>query len=240
LDRASDAALIKLLAALPSMSRRGAEAARQRIYVDTGGWRQPDEAFPFLAALQEAIGQERKVRLTYQRGHDSSVERLADPLGLVAKGSVWYLVAAVEGDMRTYRVSRVQDVQLTDEPCVRPPGFDLAAYWAQSTAEFKAALPRYPAAVRVAPDILPRVRQGGHYTRIEREHPPGAAGWVRLDMNFEEEHNACEYVLSFGPQIEVLEPLSLREKVANQAAGILALYAQSAYAALDRDDTHAT
>ena len=39
LHQASQAALIKLLAALPSMSRRDAEQARQRIHIDTAGWR---------------------------------------------------------------------------------------------------------------------------------------------------------------------------------------------------------
>lgn len=224
LEKASEGALIKLLAALPSMSRRGAEYARQRIYVDTGGWRQPDESYPFLQTIQEAIWQERKLRLTYRRSDGAGVERLVDPLGLVAKGSVWYLVAAVEGEMRTYRVSRVQNAVLTGEPCVRPPDFDLAAYWVQSTAEYKAHLPRYPATVRVDPDILPRIRSGGHYTSIEREHPPDADGWVRLDMNLEVEENACEYVLSFGSQVEVLEPQSLREKILRLADSILALY----------------
>ena len=36
-----------------------------------------------------------------------------EPLGLVAKGSVWYLVATVDGQSRTYRVSRVQEAAVT-------------------------------------------------------------------------------------------------------------------------------
>jgi predicted DNA-binding transcriptional regulator YafY len=47
-----------------------------------------------------------------------------------------------------------------------------------------------------------------------------------VDMLFEEEHNACEYVLSFGPRIEVLEPQSLRDLVRHAAEGIVALYAR--------------
>ena len=226
LDRASEAAFIKLLAALPSMSRRDAEYARQRIHVDPGGWRQPDEAIHFLPTLQEAIWQERKVRISYRRGDGSTVERVVDPLGLVAKGSIWYLAAAVEGELRTYRISRVQDAQLIDEPCVRPPNFDLAAYWERSSAEFKANLPRYPAALCVDPDILPRMRAEGRYARIEHEYPPGTDGWIRLDMMFEEEHGAVEYVLSYGPRIEVLEPPALREEVIRQAESVVAFYAQ--------------
>lgn len=225
LDKAAEAALIKLLAALPSMHRRGAQDVRQRIHVDAAGWRQSEEAVPLLPTLQEAIWLERKLRFTYERG-DGGVERLVDPLGLVAKGSIWYLVAAVEGELRTYRVSRMQSAVVLDEPCARPPDFDLAAYWERSTATFIVNLPRYPATVRVDPAILPSIRQGGRYARIEREDPPDADGWIPLAMLFEEEHNACEYVLSYGPRIEALEPAALREQVIQAAEDVVALYAK--------------
>ena len=70
-------------------------------------------------------------------------ERVVDPLALVAKGSVWYLVAAVEGEPRTYRVSRIQSATVLDEPCVRPAGFDIAAYWERAPTEFQATIPRF-------------------------------------------------------------------------------------------------
>jgi predicted DNA-binding transcriptional regulator YafY len=226
LDKAADAALIKLLAALPAIGRRGAEYAAQRIYVDTGGWRQSQESVPLLPTLQAAIWQERRLRLVYARSDGANVERLVDPLGLVAKGSLWYLIAAVGGDIRTYRVSRMRDAELTEEPCVRPPDFDLAAYWAQSSAQFQANLPRYPAVLRVDPAILPRMRSEGRYTRIEREGPPDNQGWVRLEMLFEEQFSACEYVLSYATRMEVLEPVELRELVVGAAEGIVAMYAR--------------
>lgn len=221
---ASETALIKLLAALPSASRRDAEYARQRIHVDPTGWRQPEEAVPCLPALQEAVWQERKLRLIYGRGGGAIVERLVDPLGLVAKGSVWYLVAAVEGEIRTYRVSRVRDVCPADEPCVRPPDFDLATYWARASAAFTAGLPRYPATLRADQAILPRIRQLWRYARIEREEPPDEAGRVGLTVHFETEEEACEYVLGCGARIEVVEPPALRERVIERAADVVAFY----------------
>jgi predicted DNA-binding transcriptional regulator YafY len=226
LDQAAEAGLIKLLAALPSMARPGAEHARQRIHVDTGGWRQSEDEVALLPALQEAIWQERRLRLTYERGDGTTVDRLVEPLGLVAKGSLWYLIAAVDGDIRTYRASRIRSAAATEERFSRPPDFDLAAYWEQSSAQFKANLPRYPAALRIDPAIVARVRTEGRFARVEREAPPDAEGWIRLDMLFEGRHHACEYALSFGAQVEVLEPRELRELVARAAAEIVALYAQ--------------
>jgi predicted DNA-binding transcriptional regulator YafY len=227
LEKASDAALLKLLAALPAMQRNGAEYVRQRIHVDVAGWRQSEEAVPLLPVLQEAIWQERKLRFTYQRGDGVAVERVADPLGLVAKGSIWYFVAPVEGEPRSYRVSRVQSAELVDEECIRPPDFDLAAFWSASTAHFYAHLPRYSATLWVEPSALPRVRSGGWYTRFEREEAPDADGWVPVVVLFDDEHSALEYALSFGPQLEVIEPLALREQVVRAAEGIVARYARS-------------
>ncbi|HEY7348605.1 MAG TPA: WYL domain-containing protein [Ktedonobacterales bacterium] len=226
LRQAADAALIKLLAALPAISRSNAEYARQRLHIDGAGWHEAPEAVPYLLPIQEAIWQERKLQLTYQRGDGATVERLADPLGLVAKGSVWYLIAAVEGELRSYRVSRVQSVQVTEQSFVRPPTFDLAAYWAQSTADFKANLPRYPATLRADPAIVPSMRHADRYARIEHISPPADTDdWLTLSMRFEEEHTACEYVLRFGPQVEVIEPPALRQRVIHAAEGIIARYA---------------
>jgi predicted DNA-binding transcriptional regulator YafY len=224
LDRASEAALIKLLAALPAGSRRRAEDIRARIHIDVPGWRPSEESARFLSLLQEAVWQERRLRLTYERADGTAVERVVDPLGLVAKGSVWYLVAAVEGGPRTYRASRIQQAALTDEACVRPKDFDLADYWEQSQVEFRAHLPRYPATIRAHPSIAGRVRSGERFSRVAREHLPDEEGWIRLEMIFEEEHGAREFVLSFGPQIEVIEPAALREQVIEAAMGITNMY----------------
>ncbi|MDX6272703.1 MAG: hypothetical protein QOD28_3926 [Acidobacteriota bacterium] len=226
LEKAAEGAFLKLLAALPSVFRRGAEYARQRIYVDVTGWNRAEETVPLLHRLQEAIWQERRVRMSYARGECDAVERLADPLGLVAKGSVWYLVAAVEGEVRSYRVSRIERVEMLDEPCRRPPGFDLAAFWERSAAEYRAHLPSYRARVRVRREIVARMPYAGRFARIERTGEVDADGWVEVWLRFDVEEMACEYALSFGTQLEVLEPAALREKVFAAARSVVDFYAR--------------
>jgi predicted DNA-binding transcriptional regulator YafY len=175
LHQASEAALIKLLAALPSMSRRDAEFVRQRIYVDTAGWHPTQEDHSYLPVLQQAIWKERKLALTYQRG-DISFDRVVEPLGLVAKGNAWYLIAATDGAVHTYRVSRIRSACITEETCARPPQFDLAGHWAQSSSNFVAALPQFPVTVRIAPDVLEHIYHAGRYARIEHIDAPDAEG----------------------------------------------------------------
>lgn len=150
-----------------------------------------------------------------------------DRLGLVAKGSVWYLVAAVEEDVRSYRISRVQNAVLLDSHCIRPVGFDLADYWQRSMVEFKANLPYYGITVRVAPEAMSWLRYAGYFARIEQMIDAcDADGWVHISLRFDIEKAACAYVLGFGGQMEVIEPLELRDRVLQAAKEAIALYSE--------------
>jgi predicted DNA-binding transcriptional regulator YafY len=225
LRKAADAALIKLLAAIPTVSRQNAEYVRQRIYIDATSWHATEhDDLSSLALLQEALWREHKLLIAYQRSDTVAVERLVDPLGLIAKGSTWYLVAAIEREIRTYRVSRITRATLQEQASERPLDFDLAAYWTQSSARFVAAMPRYPVTVRVAPDVLERISHAGRYARIEHMHAPDAEGWIELALCFEMEEAACGYLLSFGVRVEILEPLALRAQVITLAENVAAFY----------------
>lgn len=225
LDRAAEGALLKLLAALPAMVRQRADEARRKIHVDVSGWGSSPEAVPCFQAVQEAVWGERRLEMTYERGFDGEpVERRVDPLGLVAKGSVWYLVAAVEEEVRWYRVSRISAARVLDEAARLPEGFDLAAFWERSSAEFKASIPRFYATFRVHPEVLPRLWAAGRFAKVERVGEVDEEGWTRVEMRFQFEEEAAEVALSFGPRLEVLDPPSVREHVANLARAVVAFY----------------
>ena len=161
LKQESEAALIKLQASLPAATRHQADFARQRILIDTSGWREPSESAACLPVLLDALWRSRQIRFVYAKVFSDAAERIAHPLGLVAKGSIWYLIAAADGEPRTYRVSRIRDVAILDEPSSRPPGFDLTAYWESSAAAFREKLPRYYASFRASPAIMRWVRYRG-------------------------------------------------------------------------------
>jgi predicted DNA-binding transcriptional regulator YafY len=224
LEKASDAALIKLLASLPSANRSDAEYARQRIHIDITGWNRPEEAIPLLHVVQEAIWKEHKLRFTYSRHGCDDIERLVEPLGLVAKGSVWYLVASIEGEIRNYRVSRITSAEIKDEKFTRPEGFDLPACWEKSNVEFKAQMPKYYATLRVSPDVLPRMYIAGRFARVEKVGEAEEDGWIKVWMRFHMEWDASEYVLSFGSKVEVVEPDELRESVIRMAKSVIDFY----------------
>lgn len=217
LEKASDAALVKLLTVLPAVNRRNAQLASQRIHIDVSGWNRSNEQVPHLPLLQQAVWHDRKVRMLY--GDDCAAERIVDPLGLVAKGSIWYLVAQIEGSIRSYRVSRVQEATILDQPFVRPHDFDLARFWEESSANFKKLLPRFGVVIRTAASIVPFLRTMIRFGGIDSVEPDGD-GLVRLSMHFDAEEVARVVLLGVGDQVEILEPHSLRESVVATARRI--------------------
>lgn len=224
LQSAAESAMNKLLAALPAMQRRDAEYVRQRVHIDASGWSNTQENVHYLPRLQEAIWQERKLKIIYELSTGPIVTPVLDPLGLVAKGSTWYLVALFTGKPAVYRVSRIIDACLLDEASERPSRFDLAAFWAESSAQLVANLPRYPVEVLARPEVVPILRGGGRFSRVEQIEPPDSEGWQRLTIVFETEAEARAHCLSFGPKIRVVAPLALREEVIASARQIAAGY----------------
>lgn len=228
LEKAADGALLKLLACLPATFRQGVDRARQRIHVDVSGWSRREEAVPFLPILQEALWLERYVQITYERGeHGEQVQRVIAPFGLVAKGSVWYLVGAVDGHVRSYRVSRIAHAEILNERTVVPEDFDLAQYWEQSSSAFKANVPNFVATFWVSPAIWQRLWFAGRFARVTETEEVDSRGWRKAVIGFDVEEMACEYAVSFGPYLEVIEPASLREKVITMVQATLEFYRSS-------------
>jgi predicted DNA-binding transcriptional regulator YafY len=221
-----EGALRKLLAALPAAQRARAQRARGRLLVDPAPWMRPAEDAPHLAAIQEAVWEDRQLRLVYRHGTGDTVERVVDPYGLVAKAGAWYLLGAVAGSMRVFRVSRAVDVMPTGVAFQRPPGFELATAWDSQRSRFEAAAPGYGALVRLSAPVLPAFLRvaGAQLLEPAERLPAGADGWPRLRLRFRALGAARAVLLGFGPDVEALAPDELRRELASAAAGLVRLY----------------
>jgi predicted DNA-binding transcriptional regulator YafY len=222
LKQASDHAWTKLQAALPARSRSSAQFLRQRVLIDPRGWRDASESVACLPVLLDALWRERQVRFLYERSGCEASERTVDPLGLVARGSVWYLIAKRDGDIRTYRVSRIRDPQILESRVDGHKDFNLSAYWERSATEFRSQLPQYHATFLVKPSVLRWVRYKGW--RLQAEEPYGAQ--VKIRIRFDAEEEAVQFALSFGGDLEVVDPVELRALVLESAHEIVSKYSE--------------
>jgi len=223
LKQAADAAWLKLQAALPIEMRAQAEFVRQRILIDARAWRDSGERITSLPLVLEALWRGRRLRFDYAANGGAASPRIVEPLGLVARGSAWYLVADRDDQRRTYRVSRIAGAEVLEEASRRPTGFDLAEHWERASTEFRDKLPRFYVTLVATRDALPRVRY--YMRRVEEETDDGDR--VRLRMRFDAEEEALQFALALGASVEVLEPAALRARVLATAESLVRRYAES-------------
>ena len=225
-EEAAERARLKLQAALPAPFREDARRVQERLLLDPDGWFRPPEPVPYLSLLQEGVWSSRRVRMRYRLREGAWVRRLIDPYGLVAKAGIWYVVGAMYGDVRVYRVSRIGEAALTEGTFRRPKEFDLAAFWRQWSAGFDERMGRYEVTVCVPPGGEKRLVDafGEGVYRLLSETEPDEDGRVALCLSFPSAADAVRELLGLGTAVEVVEPPDLRRRMARTAAAVADFY----------------
>ncbi|WP_406367794.1 helix-turn-helix transcriptional regulator [Streptomyces sp. NBC_01546] len=235
------AAQLKLQAALPAPLAERARTIQDRFHLDAPAWFRDADPVPHLARIAQAVWDQRVLHTHYRRW-GGEVHRALHPLGLVLKGGIWYLVAravdsadstesaeAVESvdSVRTYRVSRFLAVDTAADAFERPAGFELAAYWGESTRRLDAVLHQQTADLRLSPRgqrLLPMRFGAAGVRALEAAGPADAEGWVRIRLPVESEAVAVGDLLRLGTDAEVLGPPELRSALAGTVAALAARY----------------
>ena len=211
-DPDAKAALRKLVRALPETFRSDAAAAAEAIVIDTGEWGREQPARPaLLPVLEAAVVQRRRVRLRYAAWNREPVDRLVDPWGLVRKREHWYLVGAVDGAERTYRVDRMLEAEATAEPADRPEDLDLADVWERVTAEVEQRRAGASAIVHVDAGIVPLLRTQFGQQAIEEARLDDVRARVRVTAPTEQ--LLARGLAGWAEYLDVVEPASLRSEL---------------------------
>ncbi len=220
MGQATESTLLKLFAALPHTHRQSVDYIRQRIYIDPHWWWQEQQPLPFLDALQQAVYEDHRIRVTYQHHNGTVVERLLSPYSLVAKMSVWYLIAKRDGALRTYRVSRIRAVEVLDDCFERDADFDLTTYWTTHVQQFRRGLVQYRFTLRLPEPRLSFIE----WYFPGRSHvitPPDDTGYFTTQFETETPELARMFVLGLGTDAEVVAPSELHESVVAVAQEIV-------------------
>lgn len=222
LERGLTQALEKLRGGLADVHQRAADESRSRIHLDQRRWNQPEPPRELLTALRRAVWDDRRLRIRYEDRNRKSTTRTVEPLGLVAKAGVWYLIARSGGELRSFRVERVASAQKLSERFERPADFDLERYWAESSARFAEASRSADCVVtfRAANDALQRV---SYYWPAEIVSEGARESMVRV--TFPGREVAVFQAIAWSEVATLVEPDELREAIARRARQALERHA---------------
>ena len=222
-------AQLKLQAALPADLRERAAGMRDRFHVDAPGWHYDGDSSPCLAAVADAVWNQRRIEVSYRRwAAPTDVTRTLEPHGLVLKAGKWYLVARSAGRFRTYRVNQILGLTTLDSHFERAEGFDLPGYWERSVTDFRAGLHEGQATIRLSPSGLQRMRELMSSAVIQAAGQtattPDGRGWITAVVPVESVEHAHAELLRLGGEVEVLAPRALRARMRQTARSLGRMY----------------
>jgi predicted DNA-binding transcriptional regulator YafY len=222
LGNAATRARNKLLAALPKAGSDEAKRIAGRFHLDTADWYRASRPTPFLARAARAVLDRQMLVMTYQSWSATRDWRV-EPHGLVLKAGNWYLVARGHDKLRIFNVADILTLEALADSFNPPDDFDLAGWWAKSTDEFEMRLRPGIAYLRASPIGLQRLRLLGSFAgeAVAKADPPDDKGWRALALPLETIASAAPMLLGIGPEIDIVEPVQLRETVRNLAAQVL-------------------
>jgi predicted DNA-binding transcriptional regulator YafY len=224
LERGLDRALEKLHGGLADVARRAAEKSRSRIHLDRRRWNQPEPPREILIALRRAVWDDRRLRIRYEDRNRTSSTRTIDPLGLVSKAGVWYLVARHGDELRSFRVERIRSADELNQRFERPAKFDLERYWSESSARFAESSRSGDCAVllRAANAALERIAL---YWPAEIESRGERESLVRI--TFPGREIAVFQLIAWADAATLVEPAELCDAVVASARRALERYGRA-------------
>jgi len=218
---AAVAATAKLDNVLPDALLQEVRQAQRGLLVT--GWLRRDYGpwAPILDDLRRAVARRRRTVLSYQSFRQEVTQRTVDPYALALQWGNWYLVAYchLRGDLRTFRVDRIQQVETREETFEVPASFSAREHLMQMTQERPATY--YRVAVRFEPEVAHVVRE-----RYEewQELTEQADGSVTLAFDASDLAWPCRWVLTYQDKATVIGPPELAAMVRDAAQSIAARY----------------
>lgn len=171
---------------------------------DFSRWGSKSQDNEKFEALKHAIIHHTVIQIVYVNTLANQEKRRVQPLKLLYKAKEWYLKAFClnRQDFRLFKLNRIIRYQLSEETFIPVP------YPAESAQEISCPMIR----LRFSKNAAYRIYDEFTDEQIERQED----GSFIVHANMPQNEWLIGYLLSFGTQVEVVEPLSLRDMLVKE------------------------
>jgi len=179
--------------------------------------------------VSAALLKDMQLDVTYMHSSGKENNYLLNPLGLVLRSGVSYLVASKndKGDVGIFALQRIKKHELTESEVIRPEGFDLQTYINEGHMGFNltGAKPFEPIQIKVIFDAISVKHL--YETRLSEDQVTEELGDgnFKVTATVQETEQLFWWLLSFGFRVEVLEPPELRQKMVDSVQVLAKRYA---------------
>lgn len=207
---------------------KNSNALKQRFYCVKDTLAQPKSTGNTFRVLTSSIIEGHAIRIQYEKITGEKSDRIVEPLGMLAKRGVWYLIARTPGteDMRAYRVDQIDSAYARERMKFEyPQGFTVESYVGDSWGIYSDDEVRR-VVLRFSSRVARRVKNLC-YHHSQRVIEQSADGSLLIEFNVCGHVELVSWILQWGHQVEVIESEDLREKVREAALSIAKQYESS-------------
>ena len=222
IEKLKDSTMIKLLGDSSTYQINEIKNIQNYIFIDMYTWGENplkvDTAI--LSILKEGIWNSKVLNIAYRKINETK-DVILNPLGLVCKRGIWYLIGENNDIIKTYKVSNIESALLTDILFDRPKDFNLEKHWKSSTSNFKSSIPKHTFTFKVNPSIVNHIkaRQFISISNIVVEDDN-----IYMDINFDAIFQGIEFAFGYGKDMEIIYPIDARTEIKKKASEITKLY----------------
>lgn len=184
----------------------------------------PNYPEEIIEAVHSALLSEQQLEINYTSREQGETKTYpVHPLGIVQRGAVTYLVATMYDytDIRLLAVHRIHSAQVLELPAKTPKKFDLAKYISQGAFGFYES-GEIKLVVRFTTPAVEHLYETP--LSLNQQIEPDLVDWVRLQATVPDTAQLRWWLLGFGDQAEVMEPLSLRNEFVNMTQSLHGIY----------------
>lgn len=184
----------------------------------------PDYPEEIIEAVHSALLSEQQLEISYASREQGETKTYpVHPLGIVQRGAVTYLVATLYDytDIRLLAVHRILSAQVLDQPAKTPKKFDLAKYIRLGAFGFEES-GEIKLVVRFTTPAAEHLRETP--LSLDQQIEPDQPDWVRLRATVPDTAQLRWWLMGFGNQVEILEPVSLRDEFVNMTQSLHGIY----------------
>jgi len=175
--------------------------------------------------VYEALLMNKQLLVHYSpRGQEENKEYTINPLGLVLKDGLFYLICTLwdYSDFRLLVLHRILDCQIQDVPAIIPDGFNIDAYIASGELDFSVG---NQIQLKVLFEASAAVHLGERPLSSDQTIEKQDDGRVLISATVIDSSELRWWLLGFGQLVEVVEPHPLRDDVSKIAKEMSAHYA---------------
>lgn len=161
-----------------------------------------------LTTVQDGVARRRVLRITYSsRSREETIEREVEPLGVVYYADNWHMLGycRLREGIRDFRADRIEQITMLDETFPERKDFVLDQHMENF---FRGEGTPHHVRVLFSHTTARFVTDRNHWGFVdEHKHEKG----IEMTFQFPDLHQMARWLLSYAPNLWVLEPPELKE-----------------------------